>query len=170
MIREDYIIRMIDQLVKVLIKILVNKETKNYQEAINNIDAAFDSMIGLDLNIINALAAQDLISLLKFSSDEKAKNVKCIVVAKLLKEKAEIERITDSDNSNSIIDYQKALYLYMEGLLNNDNLDIDTSNYFADVTEIIEKLGDKVPQELRISIKNFYALKDQFDNANNNKV
>jgi len=169
MIREDYIIRMIDQLVKVLLKILINKKNKNYQEAIHTIDTAFDSILGLDFNIINLLTAQDLISLLNFSSDEEEKNIKCIVIAKLLKERVEIERVTDTSNSKYVRDYQKALYLYLEGILNNDNLDIDTSNYFADVTEIIEKLGDKVTKELKLGIKNFYELNSQFDKANGKK-
>ncbi len=95
MIRQDYIMRMIEQLVKVLAKILFNKKEGSYQEAINNVDTAFKNILGLDFNLLNALSAKDIISLLEIAKDNSSINIKCIVIAKLLKERADIKNISN---------------------------------------------------------------------------
>jgi Family of unknown function (DUF6483) len=156
MIREDYIMRMIEQLVKVLAKILFNKETKDYQEAENNIENAFKNILGLDYNLLKVLSAQDIISLLKISKDDATLSIKCIVIAKLLKERAEIENLSGSKNFNYVYAYQRVLSLYLEGILNNKNKDIDLSNYYSDVKEIVEKLGDRIPEDLKFNLNKFY--------------
>ena len=111
MIRQDYLMRMIEQLVKVLAKILFNKEGGNYKEALNNIDVAFNNITGLNYNLLNKLSAKDIISLLKISKDDSTADIKCIVIAKLLKERAEIEKLINKNNSNRFYDYQKIINL-----------------------------------------------------------
>ena len=163
MIREDYIMRMIEQLVKVLAKILFNKETRDYQEAVNNIENAFKSILGLDYNLLKVLSAQDIISLLKISKDDATLSIKCIVIAKLLKERAEIENLSGSKNINYVYNYQRVLSLYLEGILNNKNKDIDLSNYYSDVKEIAEKLGDKISEDLKFNLNKFYEQSGEYD-------
>jgi hypothetical protein len=163
MIREDYIMRMIEQLVKVLSKILFNKETRDYQEAINNIENAFKNILGLDYNLLKVLSAQDIISLLKISKDDATLNIKCIVIAKLLKERAEIENLSGSKNFNYVYDYQRVLSLYLQGILNNKNKDIDLRDYYSDVKEITEKLGDKISEDLKFNLNKFYEHSDEYD-------
>jgi Family of unknown function (DUF6483) len=165
MIREDYIMRMIEQLVKVLSKILFNKETRDYQEAVNNIENAFKNILGLDYNLLKVLSAQDIISLLKISKDDATLSIKCIVIAKLLKERAEIENLIGSENFNYVYDYQKVLSLYLEGILNNKNKDIDLSNYYPDVKEIAKKLGDKISEDLKYNLNKFYEHSGEYDKA-----
>jgi hypothetical protein len=169
MIREDYIMKMIEQLVKVLAKILLNKETGNYQEAINNIETAFNNILGLDYNLLRVLSAQDIISLLKISKDDTTLSIKCIIIAKLLKERAEIENINSTGNSNYVNDYQKVLSLYLEGILNSKNIDIDLSNYYSDVVEIVEKMGDKISENVRFNLSKFYDLSGEHDKEKDKK-
>ena len=97
MIRQDYIMRMIEQLIKVLAKILFNKKEGSFQEAINNIDTAFKNILGLDFNLLNALSAKDIISLLEMAKDNASINIKCIVLAKLLKERTDIENLSNKE-------------------------------------------------------------------------
>ena len=163
MIREDYIMRMIEQLVKVLTKILLNKETRDYQEAINNIENAFKNILGLDYNLLKVLSAQDIISLLKISKDDATLNIKCIVIAKLLKERAEIENLSGSKNFNYVYDYQRVLSLYLQGILNNKNKDIDLRDYYSDVKEIAEKLGDNISEDLKFNLNKFYEHSGEYD-------
>lgn len=165
MIRQDYIMRMIEQLIKVLSKILFNKETGNYQEAINNIDNAFSNILGLDYNLINTLSVKDIISLLRISKDDVRVSVKCIIIAKLLKERAEIENLSDKENLNSVYAYQKSLGLYLEGILNNKSMDISLSDYYLDVKEIVKIIADEIPQEIRFRLFKFYELLGEYDKA-----
>ena len=163
MIREDYIMRMIEQLVKVLSKILFNKETRDYQEAVNNIENAFKNILGLDYNLLKVLSAQDIISLLKISKDDATLNIKFIIIAKLLKERAEIENLSGSKNFNYVYDYQRVLSLYLQGILNNKNKDIDLRDYYSDVKEIAEKLGDNISEDLKFDLNKFYEHSGEYD-------
>ncbi len=168
MIREDYIMRMIEQLVKVLAKILSNKESENYQEAINNIESAFNNILGLDYNLISALSDKDIISLLKISKDNASLEIKCIIIAKLLKEKAEINNLINNENLNLVYDYQKALSLFLEGILNNKNVDIDLRSYHVDVEEIMIKINDtEISEDTRFKLSKFYELIDENGKAEN---
>ena len=65
MIKQDYIMRLIEQLVKFLVKVLFNKKAGNYGEALQNIDKAFSGILGLDSKLIDISSAEDIISLLK---------------------------------------------------------------------------------------------------------
>jgi len=167
MIRQDYLMRMIEQLVKVLAKILFNKEGGNYKEALNNIDVAFNNITGLNYNLLNKLSAKDIISLLKISKDDSTADIKCIVIAKLLNERAEIEKLINKNNSNRFYDYQKIINLYLEGILNNKNNEIELKNYYSDVKEIIKITEDEIPPDIRFKLFKFYELSDEYDNAEN---
>jgi hypothetical protein len=165
LIRQDYIMRMIEQLVQVLAKILFNKEAKNYQEANNDIDAALNNILGLDYNLVYALSARDIISLLEISKDNTMLNIKCIAIAKLLKERAEIKNLNDKEDLSSIYDYQKALILFLEGILNNKNTDTDLSSYYSDIKEIVKNINDEISEDIRFKLFKFYELIGEFDKA-----
>ncbi len=160
MIRQDYIMRMIEQLVKDLSEILFNKKTGNYQEAIKNIETAFNNILGLDYDLIKVLSFKDIISLLEISKDDALLNIKYIVIAKLLIEKADIENLSSLKNSDYVYrndpsdEYQKILNLFLEGILNNKNTDIDLSSYYSEVKEIIKKLKDEIPEDTRLKLLN----------------
>jgi Family of unknown function (DUF6483) len=155
MIRQDYIMRMIEQLVKVLTKILFNKENNNYQEAFNNIDRAFKNILGLDYNLINSLSGKDIISLLDFSKDNSTFSVKCIVIAKLLKENGVLKELIKREETESRYDYQKALRLYLEGILRNNNQEFSFSDYYPDIKDLAKKLGNKIPADTRLLLSKF---------------
>jgi hypothetical protein len=165
MIRQDYIMRMIEQLVKVLAKILLNKEVGDYNAAFNNIDDALSTIVGFDYNMINQLSTKDVISLLEISKDNSAVTVKCIVIAKLLKEKADLLRQKDNDNKTIIYDYEKALALFLHSILSNKNAEIDIANYYPDVKEIVKNILDEMPIETRFGLFKFYELIGEFDRA-----
>lgn len=128
--------RMIEQLTNVLAKIIFNKKNGNYEEAYSNIDSAFRNMLGLELKFIDKLSAEDIISLLLLSDDPSAAGVKCIIAARLLKEKAEITELSEKENQSILIDYKKAVKLYQEGFRNIKETDIDLTEYYQDFNDI----------------------------------
>ncbi len=155
MIRQDYIMRMIEQLAKVLSKILFNKQNGNYQESFNNIDTACKNILGLDYNMINSLSGKDIISLLDFSKDSSTFSIKCIVIAKLLKENGELKDLIKGKETESRYDYQKALRLYLEGILRNNNEEFSFSDYYPDIKELAKKLGNSIPADTRLLLSKF---------------
>ena len=156
MITQDYIMRMIEQLVKVLSRILFNKKNGNYREAFNDIDTALKKMVGLDYYMTNSLSGNDIISLLDFSKDNFSFSIKCIVIAKLLKENGEIKDLSNKENFNSTYDYQKSLKLFLEGILRNNNKEFSFSEFYPDIEEIAKKLGDEIPLETKLLLSKFY--------------
>jgi len=151
----------------VLAKILFNKEARNYEEAINNIDTAFSNILGLDMNLLTKLSAEDIISLIRIAKDDSTASMKYIVIAKLLKEKAEIEKLSGREISVLFYDYQKVLRLYLEGILNNKNTNLELRDYYADVNEIIKIIKDEIPQDTRFKLFRFYELSGEYDKAEN---
>lgn len=147
---------MIEQLVKVLSKILFNKQNGNYQEAFKDIDTAFKNTLGFDYNLINSLSGKDIISLLDFSKDDSSFSIKCIVIAKLLKENGEIKELINKEDTKSFNDYQKSLRLFLEGILRNKHDDIPVNDYYSDIKELVKKLGDSIPADIKFLLSKFY--------------
>ena len=165
MIRQDYIMRMIEQLVEVLSKILFNKKTENYQEALNNIDTAFKNIVGLDYSLISSLSAKDIISLLGIYKDDPSASIKYIIIARLLKERIEIKNLSDGKDLISIHDYQKILNLYLEGILNNSSKEAALAEYYLDIKEIVEKLRNEIPDDISFKLFRFYEFIREYDKA-----
>ena len=165
MIRQDYIMRMIEQLAKVLSKILFNKKTENYQEAFNNIDTAFKSIAGVDYSLISSLSAKDIISLLGIYKDDTSASIKYIIIARLLKERIEIKKLSDKEELVSIYDYQKILYLYLEGILNNRSMEASLIEYYSDVKEVVKEIEAEIPKDIRFKLFQFYEFIGEYDKA-----
>ena len=140
MIKQDYIMRMIEQLVNVLSKIIFNKETNNYKEAIAEADKALLVITGLDFAFIKNLSSADIIRLLEFAG-------------KLIKERVDLKKSIDN-NHETYFEYIKALDLLLEGILNMKSKDIDTDKYLNDVKEIIVKLKKtEIPENIKDKLK-----------------
>ncbi len=133
MIHRDYIMRMIEQLNKVLAKILFNKELKQYDDAILEIQKSGEKFLGFNWKMIDQLSDADIISLLKIGGEL---NVgKTIVTASLLKEEAEILELLGKEDE-SWRAYLKSFSLYVEILMVETTDDI--KNKAKDVLQKIE--------------------------------
>lgn len=105
---------MIEQLSKVLSKILFNKEVRQFENALGEIQTSGEKFLGVKWNIIEQLSDRDIISLLKIGGEL---NVgKAIVAASLIKEEAEVlELLGKKDESWRA--YLKAFSLFVEILM-----------------------------------------------------
>jgi len=157
--------RLIEQLVKVLAKILFNKRTGNYNAALESIDNALNTLVGLDHKLIDELGANDIKSLLDYANEKPIVNIKCIVAAKLIKEKSDLFKLKETEESKLIPNYQKAINLILEGILNNKNTEIDLSNYYQDVKEMADLLGNEISLETRFKLFKFYQLSGEYYKA-----
>jgi len=86
MFQRDYILRMIEQFVKVLAKILFNKEAKNYSTALDEIQQSYHGIFGIDKELISISSAEEIVSLLKLQGKSEPKVF--IMLAEFLKEEA----------------------------------------------------------------------------------
>ncbi len=170
MIKQDFIMRLIEQFVKALAKILLDKRAGNYGETLQNIDKAFNGIIGLDSKLIDISSAENIISLLKLPGDNTALNIKYIIAAKLIKEKADIKSLDNSEDFNLQFEYQKALSLFLEGYLNNKDEDFPLEAYYKDVEELTDKLEDNISAEVRAKLIKFYGVIGNKKKANVEKL
>ncbi len=157
--------RLIEQLVKVLAKVLFNKKAGNYSAALESINNALNTLVGLDYKMIDDLGANDIKSLLDFANEKPIANIKCIVAAKLIKEKTDLLKLNKIENSKLVFHYKKALNLFLEGILNNKYLEIDLSNYYSDVREITSILGNEITSGIRFKLFKFFVHSGEYDKA-----
>lgn len=164
MIRSDYIMRMIEQLSRVLVQIVFHKKNGEYEQAIIQINTALKSLVGLDPEIIRTLPAEEIIRLLHIGDQLEAG--KCLVIAKLLKERTEILQLSDPTNQSLSESYQKSLSLYLEAILSIP--DFKETEYLQDVNELISLLeGSTLSQSVKFKLFRYYDWSGEYATAEN---
>lgn len=155
--------RMIEQLNKVLAKILFNKELKQYDDAILEIQKSGEKFLGFDWKIIEQFSDQDIVDLLKIGGEL---NIgKTIVAASLLKEEADILEVLGKEDE-SWRAYLKAFSLYVEILMVETADDI--INKAKEVLQKIEKYD--LPANIKEKLTWFILHKESTsDNQLNNE-
>lgn len=141
MIQQDFILRQIQMLAKFISKILVNKKEEQFPEALKEVDTALKEIAGIDYSFIQALSESELLNFLNISKNNEVVASKCIVIAKLLKEQAEI-RHHETVNYNPIADYKKALRLFNEGFSRLDGDRLLEKEYALDVLDLKKWTGE----------------------------
>ncbi len=164
MIRSDYIMRMIEQLSRVLVQIVFHKKNGEYEQAVVQINSTLKSLVGLDPEIIKALPAEEIIRLLHIGDQLEAG--KCLVIGRLLKEQAEISQISDPTDLSISELYEKSLSLYLEAILSIQ--DFKETGYLQDVTELISVLdGYSLNQSVKFKLFRYYEWSGEYAKADN---
>src|SRR5438445_10172636 len=119
MTQRDYIIRMFEEMSRVIAQIVYQREIKDYQASHELIDEQFKQTLGMGSGFILSLPDETLLSML--TSLGVLNLEKCWLVALLLK--AEGDLYTDEqDESKSYYSYLKACNLFLEALYNQHHL------------------------------------------------
>jgi hypothetical protein len=165
MIQKDFIMRMIEQMGKMIAKALLNKEEGNTEEAIKEIDNSFSNLVGVDFRLFETLTSDNIAELLGILKDKSTGSMKCIIAAKLLKEKAELLKNNQTDESQKYL--HKALVLYLKGILNIGYTEVDMESYCNDVRMIEKAFKGKISIEEMILLFEFFKKNKEFDKAEN---
>lgn len=137
MTQRDYILRMFEEMSRVLAQIVYHRQIKDYQAAHDLIDEQFKQTFGMSLGFINSLSDETLLAMLTTMG---TLNVdKCWLVAILLKANGEIYE-DEQDEDNSYYSYLRACNLLLEALYEqHQTKNIET---IAEVEETLDKLED----------------------------
>lgn len=165
MIQKDYIMRILEQLGKMLAKILLNKEEGKQEEVIKEIDNSFRALIGVDAHLLNSLSYENIAELFGISKDKSTGSMKCIIAAKLLREKGNL--LKDIQAEEAIENLHKALCLYLKGLLNIGYTEIDMESYINDVKIIENELKGMLSKDEWFLLFEFYKKLKENGNAKN---
>lgn len=133
MIERDYIMKMVRFFAQAMLKILFNKDTKNYTEAYHEIKKAGKMISGFTLEQMKTLTSEDV--MLLFDMKKESEVMKVIYTAKLLSEEGRIleeEKRTDE----ALASYSKAIEFF--------KLIPDKPEFKEHITEDIKFLQRKI--------------------------
>lgn len=140
MIREDYLLRLIEQFARAVAQISGFRKAGQYPQALEAIQRAYGQLLGVDAKLVRLLSEPDLIGFLKTGGEPDPS--KCAIAAELLCEEAEVHELQGKPEE-SRLRRRKALHLLLTAFLQEGEM------AFPDLRERIERLGTKVGDEKR---------------------
>ena len=114
MIERDYIMRMINTMIAMLVRMMGYKNKKEYPEALLDIQVTGKTLLGIDRSLVDQFSVPQVMQL--FGSDPSVAVPKAYVLGVLLKEEADI-RVLMSDAAAAEDIYGKSLSLFIETYL-----------------------------------------------------
>lgn len=161
MIHNDYILRMISQLAKVLAHIVQLREKGRDDDALREIDQSMQKLCGLNSQLVNSLSESSLIAALRGGASLDVG--KCLVLAGLLKEEGDI--LTARDREDEAANrYLKSLSLYLEAM--HDDARLHLPSYVERVQEVAAALEEfEIPVDIRTRLMAYYEMSGAFGAA-----
>ncbi|MFH0988696.1 MAG: DUF6483 family protein [bacterium] len=161
MIERDYILRIINDLARVLSKVLLHKENKRYDEAQRDMTAAGKLLLGADPAFLDALSTDELIRLLRLS--DRFDIEKCLLMAELLRERGEVAMLQQHE-AEGVRGLIRSLTLYLE--LHSEFRDTLPKEISLRVSQLITSLAEfELPADLQWRLVRYYELQGQFARA-----
>jgi tetratricopeptide (TPR) repeat protein len=114
MLTEDYIMRMINQALAVLMIALGFKRAGQFSEALQSFDQALERLLGLNAHLAKQLDDSLLLEMLTFQ--EKLDVDRLLVLAEIYREEAEVYTLQGQPESSQFA-AQRSLRLYLEAAL-----------------------------------------------------
>jgi hypothetical protein len=115
MIRRDYILRMIEECIRALMRMNSLKEERRWGEASGVLDEEFQRLLGCDAKTASRLSESELLARLMQDGPTQALRDKTLILTTLLKEAGEVAAAENrADESGDF--YVKALHLLLEVL------------------------------------------------------
>jgi hypothetical protein len=114
MLTEDYIMRMINQALAVIMTALGLKRSRQLTEALQTFDQALEILLGLNANLANQLDESALLDKLTFQG--KLDMDRLLVLADIYREEAEIYSLQGQPQSSRFA-AQRSLRFYLESVL-----------------------------------------------------
>jgi len=164
MLKRNLTAELVGKFNEALAKIKEYRDEEKNEEALNVIDNTLKDLFRLGFKFFNSFSDENLIDMVK--TDGTINADKCIMMAKLLEEDAEILENLGNSNEAFYI-YLKSLNLFLEAFLNKDE-DCDLQDFFSDIDIIIEKISNyKIPNILQEKMMNYYTKTNNYDKAEN---
>jgi tetratricopeptide (TPR) repeat protein len=161
MMQKDYILRMIQQLSRVLIQILHLREIKDYEGALTYIDDVFKQALGFSSDLITSVPDETLLAML--TSFDVLDIEKCFLVARLLKAEGDIY-VDQGDFDTSYYRYLRCLYLFFAILFSDSS--INDPDIFVEIEGLLDKLEDyELPVEIKSQLFQYYERTGRYSRA-----
>lgn len=161
MIERDYILRMFKLLGQALARVLFFKEVKEYDAALAEVDKASQSLLGLNMDMIERMPVGGLKDVL--GSDPSLLRSRLHVAGALLKEKGEILEFQGNEDECVRL-YIKSLHLFMEEVPAREEL--EDERVVRTIDSAIDKLKDyELPIELKQRLPVYFENLGRYDKS-----
>jgi hypothetical protein len=164
MLTEDYIMRMINLALAVLVKILGFKKAGRYEEAIQRIDQALEILFGMRADLIRRLDDESLLDSLIVQDNLDTDRL--FVVAELFKEEGDILDKQDR-KSDAKLSRLRALNYFMEVALSQDPVNLSEIQDRIDYLQL-QLIDYSLPSETLYTLFIYYAYLGKFKIALDN--
>ncbi|MDQ4076328.1 MAG: DUF6483 family protein [Chloroflexota bacterium] len=136
MIKQDYILRLIEQLVQTLYYSLGLTKSKDFSKALEVLDRAFTDFFGWDSNFVNSVPEEYLVEMLKNGGRLDVDNI--TVLAVLLKAEGDIYAAMD-ESAKAYHRHLRALHLFLT--VSESNSPTLLPAEFKQIEEVLEVLA-----------------------------
>jgi tetratricopeptide (TPR) repeat protein len=153
MLTEDYIMRMINQVLAVFLQALGLKKAGQYSEALQVFDQAVESLLGLRASLAKQLEDRQLLALLNFQ--DKLDIDRLLVLADIYCEEGEVHAL-QGQPEQSLFAAQRSLRLYLEAALATE------ANPTIELVQKIEAQRSRLSAS-DLPVETRLALLDYFD-------
>jgi hypothetical protein len=119
MFTEDFILRMINQAMAVLLYMLRLKQAGQYQQALEAADTAMETLLGLRASLLKQLDDEKMLAML--TTGEELDVERTALLARIFKEEGEI-LVQEGRADEGLQSSARALRFYLEAVLNDPSL------------------------------------------------
>jgi hypothetical protein len=152
MLTEDYIMRMINQALAVFLQALGLKKAGQLSEALQALDQAVESLLGLRASLVNQLEDQQLLSLLTFQ--DKLNVDRLLLLADIFRAEGEVQSLRGQTEQSRFAG-QRSLRLYLEAAF------VIEDNPSLELVQKIEAQRSRfsepdLPVETRLALLDYY--------------
>ncbi len=164
MLHKDYIMRMIEQFSNVLAQIIFNREIKKYELAESEIQKAYKDLLGSDREFILSLSDDTILQLFKSSSDTGYE--RCVFIAELLNEEAQIVESKGGSARIASDLYSKTFSVLAQVIIESKYW--RQEYYLQKLNDLAEKIHQNdIPAKTQFKLFRFYEISGSFAKAEN---
>jgi hypothetical protein len=161
MLRNDYLMRLIEQFTRAIALISGFKKARDYKKALSEIQDTVQQIFGVDAEFINTVPEEDLLILLKV--DGKIDPDRAVMIAALQGIMGEIYEARNDPDSRYFA-YLKSLTLYLEVFIHDG--DTVLSEYLSEIEPLIGKLADyELPYPTKLRLWRYYEKTGNYSKA-----
>ncbi|MDB6064910.1 MAG: hypothetical protein JWR26_1118 [Pedosphaera sp.] len=154
MIRKDYILRMIEQLGQVLMRIRGEVNARQFGEAGEDLDQAFRDLIGDGADSVSRLTEEELMARLTLDGPTQMLKEKTLILVALLQEAGQLQAARGSDAERQVC-LLKALNLLLT--LQMQDMDFESPDFVPRIDMLRDQLDDDaLPLRTQAALWRYY--------------
>lgn len=161
MLKQDYILRMIEQLSRAVGRLLKRMKNDDREEVEESIGATLEELTGLRFSLLDTLSLEALLKILDVDGERDP--ARCLVIAEMCLLRSELDR-RDGFNTKAATLQVRALTLFLEALVVFRHAALATTE--KRVERLVRDLGPlDLPPETLIRLFRYRASQGRFADA-----